>query len=105
MHANKAITTGYNGCRCKYYNKNMQRFVIQELQEEDPHIQDIEDLHKLGEVTNLCPYFLQKDRLQYADLILMPYNYLIDERIRENFDIDYKNCIIIIDEAHNINSV
>ena len=106
MHANKAITTGYNGCRCKYYNKNnMQRFVIQELQEEDPHMQDIEDLHKLGEVTNLCPYFLQKDRLQYADLILMPYNYLIDERIRENFDIDYKNCIIIIDEAHNINSV
>jgi regulator of telomere elongation helicase 1 len=32
----------------------------------------------------------------------MPYNYLIDEKIRENFEIDYANSVIIIDEAHNI---
>ena len=34
----------------------------------------------------------------------MPYNYLIDEKIRENFDIDFSNSIIIFDEAHNITS-
>ena len=32
----------------------------------------------------------------------MPYNYLIDEKIRENFEINYNNSIIIFDEAHNI---
>ena len=32
----------------------------------------------------------------------MPYNYLIDEKIRENFNIDWGNSVIIIDEAHNI---
>jgi Rad3-related DNA helicase len=32
----------------------------------------------------------------------MPYNYLIDEKIRENFEISYDNAIIIFDEAHNI---
>ena len=32
----------------------------------------------------------------------MPYNYLIDEKIRDNFEIDYKNSVIIFDEAHNI---
>lgn len=32
----------------------------------------------------------------------MPYNYLIDEKIRENFEINYTNAIIIFDEAHNI---
>ena len=32
----------------------------------------------------------------------MPYNYLIDEKIRENFDINYENAVIIFDEAHNI---
>ena len=37
-----------------------------------------------------------------ADLIFMPYNYLIDEKIRENFEIDYSNSVIIFDEAHNI---
>ena len=32
----------------------------------------------------------------------MPYNYLIDSKIRENLDINYANSVIIIDEAHNI---
>lgn len=32
----------------------------------------------------------------------MPYNYLIDDKIRSTFDIDYTNSVIIFDEAHNI---
>lgn len=32
----------------------------------------------------------------------MPYNYLLDEKIRENFGIEYQNSVIIFDEAHNI---
>ena len=35
----------------------------------------------------------------------MPYNYLIDPKIRENFKIDYRNSIIIMDEAHNVERV
>jgi len=35
-------------------------------------------------------------------MILMPYNYLIDEEIWEKTKISFKNSIIIIDEAHNI---
>ena len=46
--------------------------------------------------------FAIKERVEHADLILMPYNYLIDERIRENFNLDYSNSVLIIDEAHNI---
>ena len=45
-----------------------------------------------------------KDRAQGADVIFMPYNYLVDEKIRENFEIDFQNSIIIFDEAHNITS-
>jgi regulator of telomere elongation helicase 1 len=32
----------------------------------------------------------------------MPYNYLIDEKIRENYEIEWNNSIIIFDEAHNV---
>ena len=32
----------------------------------------------------------------------MPYNYLIDDEVRERTKISLKNSIIIIDEAHNI---
>jgi Rad3-related DNA helicase len=35
----------------------------------------------------------------------MPYNYLIDPKIRENFKINYENSIIILDEAHNVEKV
>jgi len=32
----------------------------------------------------------------------MPYNYLIDEKIRENYEIAWDKSIIIFDEAHNV---
>ena len=63
---------------------------------------DIEDIHKQAVNHTYCPYYATKDRVQGADLIFMPYNYLIDEKIRENFAIEYKNSVIIFDEAHNI---
>ena len=49
-----------------------------------------------------CPYFTMKDRVPGADLIFMPYNYLVDEKIRENFEISFKNAILIFDEGHNM---
>ena len=49
-----------------------------------------------------CPYYAMKDRASGADVIFMPYNYLVDEKIRENFEINFQNSIIIFDEAHNI---
>ena len=40
---------------------------------------DIEDLHKLAKRKKFCPYYLSKMRAEKADIVLMPYNYLIDE--------------------------
>ena len=37
-------------------------------------------------------------------LVLCPYNYLIDESIRLAMQINVDNDIVIIDEAHNIES-
>lgn len=45
---------------------------------------------------------MSKDRVGGADIIFMPYNYLIDEKIRKSMIIDWSKSIIIFDEAHNI---
>jgi regulator of telomere elongation helicase 1 len=65
-------------------------------------VADIEELHKLSERHKFCPYYSQKERVAAADIIFMPYNYLLDEKIRENFNLEYDNSIIIFDEGHNI---
>lgn len=45
-----------------------------------------------------------KDRVAGADIVFMPYNYIIDEKIRENFELNWENSVIIFDEGHNIPS-
>lgn len=63
---------------------------------------DIENLHKEAHIHMFCPYYVVKDRAHAADIIFMPYNYLIDERIREKMGIQLENSILIFDEAHNV---
>ncbi|KAI0978747.1 hypothetical protein GJ496_003968 [Pomphorhynchus laevis] len=71
-----------------------------------PEAIDIEDLVKLGKEHKFCPYyFATSDLCPQADIILLPYNYLLDERIRRIHNIDVANSIIALDEAHNIEDV
>ena len=74
---------------------------------------DIEDLVKLGERGRVgggcgpCPYYLALDMQERADIIFMPYNYLIDPRLRDQMGskIPWKDAVLLFDEAHNIESV
>ena len=67
---------------------------------------DIEELHKVAQRHQFCPYYANNTRAAAADLIFMPYNYLLEDKIRENYtsyhNLNFKNAIIIFDEAHNI---
>ena len=42
-------------------------------------VQDIEDLVTLGRKVKGCPYFASRSLARKAELIICPYNYLIDE--------------------------
>ena len=68
----------------------------------DNEIMDIEDLHKLGKKHNFCPYYMSRELYQSADVIFLPYNYLLDHKIRASLDIDFNGAVIIFDEAHNV---
>lgn len=34
--------------------------------------------------TQVCPYFLSRDMANTADLIFMPYNYIVDQQVRRH---------------------
>ncbi|KAG6462174.1 hypothetical protein O3G_MSEX013091 [Manduca sexta] len=65
-------------------------------------ILDIEDLVTVGKKLKCCPYYLSKELKQDADIIFMPYNYLLDPKSRKANGVELMNNIIILDEAHNV---
>uniref|UniRef100_A0A8D2IMG5 Regulator of telomere elongation helicase 1 n=1 Tax=Varanus komodoensis TaxID=61221 RepID=A0A8D2IMG5_VARKO len=65
-------------------------------------IMDIEDLVKNGNKHRVCPYYLSRNLKQQADIIFMPYNYLLDSKSRRAHNLDLKETVVILDEAHNV---
>lgn len=63
---------------------------------------DIEELVTLGKKIKACPYYTARELMQDADIIFCPYNYLLDVQIRESMEINLKEQVVILDEAHNI---
>lgn len=47
---------------------------------------DIEDLVKFGQRTTSCPFYLSRESLKDADLVFMPYNYLLDYHTRRTVE-------------------
>ncbi|XP_052867380.1 regulator of telomere elongation helicase 1 homolog [Anopheles cruzii] len=65
-------------------------------------ILDIEDLITVGTKTKSCPFYLSKELVDRADILFMPYNYLLDAKARKANNLNLQNSIIILDEAHNV---
>ncbi|XP_010631659.1 regulator of telomere elongation helicase 1 isoform X5 [Fukomys damarensis] len=84
---------------CHFYNNVEEKSLEQELV---TPILDIEDLVKNGSKHKVCPYYLSRNLKQQADIIFMPYNYLLDAKSRKAHNIDLKGTVVIFDEAHNV---
>ncbi|KAM8774836.1 regulator of telomere elongation helicase 1 [Rhynchonycteris naso] len=84
---------------CYFYNNVEEKSLEQDLA---TPILDIEDLVKSGNKHKLCPYYLSRNLKQQADIIFMPYNYLLDAKSRRAHNIDLKGTVVIFDEAHNV---
>ncbi|KAM9590469.1 regulator of telomere elongation helicase 1 isoform 1-T1 [Trichechus inunguis] len=84
---------------CHFYSNVEEKSLEQELV---TPILDIEDLVKSGSCHKVCPYYLSRNLKQQADIIFMPYNYLLDPKSRRTHGIDLKGTVVIFDEAHNV---
>ncbi|XP_051887107.1 regulator of telomere elongation helicase 1 isoform X2 [Pristis pectinata] len=87
---------------CHFYNNVEEKSTEREFSES---ILDVEDLVKSGNKHRVCPYYLARALKQIAEIIFMPYNYLLDPKSRKAHDIDLCGTIVIFDEAHNVEKV
>lgn len=59
-----------------------------------------------GSKCGFCPYELAGEKAFQADVIICDYNYMFQTGIRENFlgkiGRDLSECILVVDEAHNL---
>nr|AFD29612.1 RTEL1 [Schmidtea mediterranea] len=88
--------------KCFFYNQFEK---AKEILSSETKIADIEDLLTIGKKKSVCPYFLSREMFDSADITFMPYNYLLDSKIRRLYNINLKGNIVIFDEAHNIEQV
>ena len=63
---------------------------------------DLEDLVKVGKKVKACPYYAVRELKNSAQLIICPYNYLVEPKIRKSMEISLKGQVVVLDEAHNI---
>ncbi|XP_055586273.1 regulator of telomere elongation helicase 1 homolog [Uranotaenia lowii] len=96
-----------NLCKAKIQSRTCSFHSRVESCKERPEIanstvMDIEDLVKVGTKLRVCPFFTSKELIEHADILFMPYNYLLDPKIRKANNLELSNTIIILDEAHNV---
>lgn len=65
-----------------------------------------EDILNYGEQHKQCPYFTVRRMMAFCNIIIYSYHYLLDPKIADRVSKELaKDCIIIFDEAHNIDNV
>jgi regulator of telomere elongation helicase 1 len=90
--------------RCSLYDRVRPFMGSPDNVRKVPSVVDIEDLVHMDN-GQVCPYYLARELQPSAEIIFMPYNYIIDPSIRLTLNLEMNNSIIIFDEAHNLESV
>ena len=62
----------------------------------------LNELKDILEKLNVCYYHYSKYISSQVDLLLVPYDYILNKITRKTMGITVKNNVIIFDEAHNI---
>jgi DNA excision repair protein ERCC-2 len=98
--------------KCEFFTKTKQgnklttegKLAFEELSRESPC--HVEQLRKKAADKGICAYEIATSLASKAQVIVADYNYLFSPRIRDSLfkraGISLEDCIVIVDEAHNL---
>eukprot|EP00897_Mesotaenium_endlicherianum_P010484 jgi/Mesen1/9464/ME000627S08848 len=71
-----------------------------------PGVYTLHELRAFGREKGWCPYFLARHMIQFANVVVYNYQYLLDPKVSGIISRDVeKECVVVFDEAHNIDNV
>ena len=71
-----------------------------------PGVYTLADLRDFGRKKGWCPYFLARHMIAYANVVVYNYQYLLDPKVSSLVSRELeKECVVVFDEAHNIDNV
>ena len=69
-------------------------------------IYDLDDLKEYGRLKGWCPYFMARQAILQANVVVYSYHYLLDPKIAEMVSKELaKKACVVFDEAHNIDGI
>ncbi|XP_037282590.2 ATP-dependent DNA helicase DDX11 [Rhipicephalus microplus] len=85
--------------KCPFYRPQAMESMAMDILTE---VQDIEQVVHHARKEKTCPYYSSRYATPDAELVLIPYNILLQKTTREACKLDLKGSVVIIDEAHNL---
>ncbi|XP_021897957.1 DNA repair helicase XPD [Carica papaya] len=71
-----------------------------------PGVYTLQDLRAFGKEKGWCPYFLARHVVQFANVIVYSYQYLLDPKVAGIISKELqRESVVVFDEAHNIDNV
>ncbi|CAI9107909.1 OLC1v1007391C1 [Oldenlandia corymbosa var. corymbosa] len=71
-----------------------------------PGVYSLQDLRSFGKAKGWCPYFLARHMVQFANVVVYSYQYLLDPKVAGIISKEMqRESVVVFDEAHNIDNV
>ncbi|CAI6006401.1 unnamed protein product [Closterium sp. NIES-65] len=71
-----------------------------------PGVYTLQDLRAFGREKGWCPYFLARHMINFANVVVYNYQYLLDPKVSGIISRELeRESIVVFDEAHNIDNV
>lgn len=85
--------------RCRFHNVKREGLLADLALNK---VRDIEEVVSMGRTIEACPYYASRKAVAYSQVVLAPYNFLLQAEMRTSMGVRLKDSVVIFDEAHNL---